>query len=442
MGHAPYRSRKEVTMAEPAPRGAVYLIGIQIFSRAMTFSANQVLLLHVSPVALGMSMQLDLYSITVLHFARESIRMASQTRTRAPQEAKQGNLLHQESEGTSEGIVNLNPSSQEIVNMSYLSILLGSLILYLSGFFYLHIASEGRFSLLPVFISGKSANVFFQSAVKHILTQGDAMILAALSSLEDQGLYALASNYGGLVARLVFQPIEESSRISFGRWLSEETPCISKQNGVNFAKSYLQNILHAYSLLTITLWTVGPLFLPAALKVLLNSRWAASNIEEVLLAYCYYIPFLAFNGITEAFVSSAASNSQLRIQATWMGACSVGFAFAAYFLLKVAALGIRGLVWANIVNMAFRIVWSFWFIKKYFVKQQQEFILRDILPRRETCAVGAIAWSYTLASHKKTSDIGDLARMIFGGAAVSITMYVLNNHLFYFFANTALKSIP
>ncbi|EER26015.1 Rft protein [Coccidioides posadasii C735 delta SOWgp] len=526
-------------MAKPATGGAMYLISIQIFSRAITFSANQILLLHVSPEALGIAMQLELYSITVLHFSRESIRVAAQTEPQHLQEAKKkersgnpGKIIQDELWKDSPP----NSASQALVNMSYLAAIFGCLMLYIFGFLYMRVASvnilnapyfnkslalvgiatvlelfaepcfavvqhnmlyqsraaietvsalakglfscgtafwvrrmgldrgplpyaigqvayglfifcgyfivakrltgKGGFSLLPAclskeqYLSGfislpllyRSASIFFQSVVKHLLTQGDTMILTALSTLEDQGLYALASNYGGLVARLVFQPIEESSRTAFGRWLPSRKPRIAKPVSVTFARSHLQDMLHAYFLLTIVSWALGPLLLPVALRVILNSRWALLNIQEPLLAYCYYIPFLAFNGITEAFVSSAASNSELRAQASWMGACSLAFAFAAYFLLKVADLGVRGLVWANIFNMALRILWSFRFIQKYFGKHKQELRLRDVLPRRETCAVGIVTWSCTLALHTPISTKTNVAGAFFAGAIVTITI--------------------
>ena len=37
-----------------------------------------------------------------------------------------------------------------------------------------------------------------QSVVKHFLTEGDKLLISRLSPLEDQGGYAVASNYGAL----------------------------------------------------------------------------------------------------------------------------------------------------------------------------------------------------------------------------------------------------
>jgi oligosaccharide translocation protein RFT1 len=35
-----------------------------------------------------------------------------------------------------------------------------------------------------------------QSLVKHLLTEGDKLVVARLSPLQDQGGYAIAANYG------------------------------------------------------------------------------------------------------------------------------------------------------------------------------------------------------------------------------------------------------
>jgi hypothetical protein len=61
-------------------KGATLLILLQISTRALTFIVNQILLRYVSPELLGLEAQLALYSITVLYFSRESIRVAVQRR--------------------------------------------------------------------------------------------------------------------------------------------------------------------------------------------------------------------------------------------------------------------------------------------------------------------------------------------------------------------------
>lgn len=62
-------------------RGVSFLILIQLCSRASTFLVNQALLRYLSPQLFGVSIRLELFSITVLYFARESIRVALQRQT-------------------------------------------------------------------------------------------------------------------------------------------------------------------------------------------------------------------------------------------------------------------------------------------------------------------------------------------------------------------------
>ncbi|KAJ5291134.1 hypothetical protein N7478_000385 [Penicillium angulare] len=243
-------------------------------------------------------------------------------------------------------------------------------------------ASERQFSFLPTVIKAMdtteyllgrfsrkltslAASVLFQSLVKHLLTQGDSMMLAALSSLEDQGIYSLASNYGGLIARVVFQPLEESSRNLFSTLLSPDENGGKNAGQVRIAKNHLIDLLRAYQLLSVLAIPLGPIMVPQGLRILGGRQWASPQVGELLSLYCYYVPFLAFNGITEAFVASAANSKEIQRQTAWMGAFSVCYAVASYLFLEVWSMGAYGLVMANIVNMAIRTLWSFNFIRSY-----------------------------------------------------------------------------
>ncbi|KAI1977107.1 Oligosaccharide translocation protein rft1 [Ophidiomyces ophidiicola] len=530
-------------MARLATSSVAYLVGIQLFSRAVTFAANQILLSHISPKELGIAAQLELYSITVLYFSRESIRVAVQTNASSEYEATE---LHKKVEKSDSRRNSSRNSCQAVVNVSYVALILGLLLLQIFSMLYTRSALEevlrtshfqasltligvatalelfaepcfaavqyymqlrsraiietsasfakgvlscgtvlfmrrmgsevgplafavgqvsysivifcGYFavakgisiqhglSLFPADISEstdssflfrflsptllyRSANLFFQSVVKHILTQGDSMILAALSTLEDQGLFALASNYGGLIARIIFQPIEESSRSIFGQRLPKNGEKTSLED-LAFAKRYLRDVLYAYSLLAVILWFIGPLLLPMVLELLLSHRWSSANVQGVLLTYCYYIPILAFNGMTEAFVSSAATNSELRVQAIWMAICSFVFVLTAYVLLKMLALGVQGLVWANMVNMSLRIGWSLWFILKYFSKNKQDLRLREFFPRNETCAFAAavFAWSNTFVMQGVAFTTKHFIKMFLVAAAIGSTILYLERY--------------
>ncbi|KAI2815412.1 hypothetical protein CBS63078_8084 [Aspergillus niger] len=274
------------------------------------------------------------------------------------------------------------------------------------------VADEQKFSMFPTKIKsrsdyfmgrfswpmiGLSTNVFFQSVVKHLLTQGDSMMLATMTSLEDQGIYALASNYGGLLARVLFQPIEESSRTLFSSLLNSGGSGNLRVENINAAKTQLTEVLRAYSLMAVVGFPLGPVLAPQLLHLLGGRIWASPRISSLLSLYCYYIPFLAYNGISEAFVSSAANSAELRRQAVWMGVFSACFASAAYLFLKVGALGAHGMVYANIVNMAVRIVWSFSFIQTFMSRHGSGIAISELSPRPLTC-IASITMSIVLNS--------------------------------------------
>ncbi|KAJ5199601.1 hypothetical protein N7491_009602 [Penicillium cf. griseofulvum] len=458
--------------------GTSFLILIQLASRIFTFTSNQLILRSLSPVVLGIAAQLELFQVSILYFSRESIRMAIQRQPIPSSPDNKKSSVEPDATTTDSHSV----ASQAVVNVSYLSLVLGipsslmftmlyqrfvpeeasniaffypSVILIgaaslmelstepffsvvqqhmlyekraavempaaflrsavtCSAFIYasqvkydlgvlpfalghlsyslalicgyslalLRTTNATRFSFLLTRIQSRdpsnyflgrfscqltsiATNVFFQSLVKHLLTQGDTMMLAALSGLEDQGMYSLASNYGGLVARIVFQPLEESSRNLFSALLSPNEDGKLKKLHVRTSRDHLIDILRAYQLLSVLIFPLGPMMVPQLLHILGGRQWSSPKIGDLLSVYCYYIPFLAFNGITEAFVSSAANSQQIRKQTAWMGVFSACYALAAYMFLEVGNLGAYGLVLANIVNMIVRTFWSYSFIKSY-----------------------------------------------------------------------------
>jgi len=210
-----------------------------------------------------------------------------------------------------------------------------------------------------------------------VLTQGDSILIASLASLQDQGAYALSSNYGGLIARMLFQPIEEASRNLFAKLCAPTTSSVASKDekkagdGVQQANSTLTLILKAYSLISLVAFAAGPTVAPVLLSLVAGSRWSHTGAGEVLGCYCYYIPLLALNGVSEAFVAAVADNKQLYTQSIWMGGFFAAFAGSAYLFLRVLELGAKGLVWANCVNMACRILFNLSFVKNFFAKRGQ-----------------------------------------------------------------------
>ena len=273
-----------------------------------------------------------------------------------------------------------------------------------------------RFSKPLVYLAG---NLYGQSVLKQLLTNGDSYLIASFTSLSAQGSYALAANYGGLIARILFQPIEESSRSYFARLFASENVSLKKTDNAGAEKNgesktkpksapaaasqYLTTLLRAYILFSMFVASLGPTLSPLALRVTAGSRWADTEAPAVLAAYCYYIPLLAINGILEAFVAATASPAQLQYQAGFMVAFSASFVASGYYVLKVLQRSGRGLVLASSVSMVLRIIYSSTFVMNYLGKSGNGLKVKELLPGAVT-AVGSLVSAITLNQMEKSFE--------------------------------------
>ena len=131
---------KKNSLASSSAGGASLLIGLQFGSRALTFIVNQVLLRYLSPELLGISTQLEVYSILVLSLARESLRVAIQREADVDDDSgskddKEVNDGHVQRRTAAE-------RTQAIVNLSYISIALGVVFVVILAATYTSARSE------------------------------------------------------------------------------------------------------------------------------------------------------------------------------------------------------------------------------------------------------------------------------------------------------------
>ncbi|KAK7690222.1 hypothetical protein QCA50_006875 [Cerrena zonata] len=268
-----------------------------------------------------------------------------------------------------------------------------------------------------------SAAMTVQSVVKHFLTEGDKFVVSQLSPLSDQGGYAIASNYGSLVARIIFQPIEETSRVFFSKALST-TSDIPKE-ALESAANILVTILQMFTHLLLLLGTFGPPYLPLALSIVLPHRYLATSAPAILKVYVLYIPMMAFNGILEAFFASTATPDDLRKQSRWLLIFSVCFVGASVVFSQYLGLGDAGLVWANIVNLALRASYAWIFAQNFFTRRNagQLVSLRGIAPPLPVsicfalCAI-VTRCSYTWYHDRPLTIRGQLPHLVVGVGCV------------------------
>lgn len=507
-------------------RGATFLILLQMGSRAVTFALNQFLLRFLSPELLGVSVQMELFVISTLYFARESLRIAAQRRSDGgvqaavnisyltilaggpigftlaqaylrtetpkvaylhvsmkichfaamlellsePSFAAVQQIMLYKTRAAAEGAAVLMKTfaTAGLVFWSrHRSIDLGVLPFAAGEFAYgatlavvyvlsvRPVAREKGFSLLPRETSGRTGvqyylglfsqpllslgfSLYLQTAIKYVLTEGDKYLISALATLKDTGMYALSANYGGLIARMLFRPIEDSSRNLFANLCSDasESRQVSgvtkvsepkqKSDNVKQAAQVLQDILRVYGLVSLVAFAIGPTAAPLLLRLVAGARWSDTGAGDVLGTYCYYIPLLAVNGVSEAFVSATASTTELRKQSIWMGVFSVAFAASAYLFLSVLQMGAKGLVLANCVNMVSRIVFNLSFVKRYFAERGINFSAANILPNLYAVAATAVvpsALGQTQGIFHPYGLFGDLVHV--GAVAVVFAAFVI-----------------
>lgn len=208
---------------------------------------------------------------------------------------------------------------------------------------------------------------FIQMIFKQILTEGDKFIINTFFSTDQRGVYSVMNNYGSIIVRLLFQPIEESVRLTFTRLLGLK----SKQNLADASKT-IKYLLIFYLHFSILIFLAGYYNASFLLKILLggkSSNWLNTGLFELFPYYIAYIPFLAFNGVVEAFFSAAASSKETKSYSYFMSYLSVLILILMYLFIQYYQLGIFGLILANSINMVLRICYCASFICKYFSTQ-------------------------------------------------------------------------
>ena len=524
--------------------GAAFLVLNQIGSRALTFVVNQLLFRFLSPGIYGVAAQLELFSVSILYFSRESLRVALQRQKTEQSPARGDEDEHGNQKPHSQKTQSGDRTSQRLqdaVNLAHIAISLGLPLTIIFSWLYLQkaddavlstryiqaslyvyalatilellnepayaiaqqkmlygtrasaeflgsftrclvtcglaiwsssmkhdlgvlpfalgqlsyalmlnavylskilpICSHNAVSLLPKTIAENenyvlsryprslttiAATFYGQSIFKQFQTSGDGYLIATLATLSSQGAYALATNYGGLLARVLFQPIEESSRSLFGRLLPSSpalyiTVKFTDLLAVSQAKRHLTTSLHLYFLLTLLATSLGPPLCPLLLRTLAGARWSSTEAPTVLASYCYLIGLLAINGILEAFVTAVATPAQVAVQNIWMAAFSVAFAATGFLVLKVLQLGARGLVVTNAVVMMLRIWWSWRFVQGYLAGSGggQRLRIWEMMPTAGSVAVG-VGTRACLEVVFDGSESVALKDLIYGGMLVGI----------------------
>lgn len=248
------------------------------------------------------------------------------------------------------------------------------------------------------------------------MTEGDKIIVSRISPIEDQGGYGLALNYGmfcplicnllqlqithdctitgSLVARVLFQPLEESSRLFYSREMgnlrteSNEKTDEQQRNHKSPAEksvTLLQQLLKFQIYLTLIFVCFCPFYTtPLLYHLLRGSRWMSTSAPRLLQEYLFLLPLLGFNGILEAFVQATASEEQLGRMSKALLVWSGIYCACCYIAVTVLGMKEDALILANAITMACRIAYSVGFINRLCHKLGASF------------SIGAIVWQTKL----------------------------------------------
>jgi oligosaccharide translocation protein RFT1 len=116
---------------------------------------------------------------------------------------------------------------------------------------------------------------------------------------------------GSLIARILFQPIEEVMRLYFSKTFTEGS---NMESAIRDASHALISLVSVQLELALFFLVFGTTYLSVLLPIALPPRYMATSAPRILAAWVWYIPVLAVNGGLEGFVASVAGSQELNRQ--------------------------------------------------------------------------------------------------------------------------------
>ncbi|KAI8055738.1 Rft protein-domain-containing protein [Syncephalis plumigaleata] len=241
-----------------------------------------------------------------------------------------------------------------------------------------------------------------QSMLKHLLTEGDKILMAILC------VYAFVVNYGSLVARIFYQPMEETIRIFFAKTFPSDDAYLSSKpsNGqvtslysqLHLASRVLASMVKFHLLCGLVFACFAPAYTGTLIDLLVGSQWShKTEAPSVLALYCLYVPIMGVNGVAESFVQAIARPEDISAQSRIMMLFSLLYLTLGAVLMRVFHMGAAALVIANAFNMILRIAWSLRLARRRIL--EAESALQAIHPSTATSTTDARPSDYLSAKH-------------------------------------------
>lgn len=205
-----------------------------------------------------------------------------------------------------------------------------------------------------------------QAGLKFLLENAEGFVLDFLCSDVVKGAYKLAGNFASIVARFFSEAVEEQSFNVFHRLAPAFRGRVDGIRAKDMRETCVRTwtmALKAGIMVSVLIAVVGPAYSYAVLRLLYGGRWADETPAVGLLnLYFVYLVFMAWNGVSEAFVSAAASTAELKMQAKFTTILSV--VYMAILVYGARLYEASGIIAVNCMNMFVRTCYSLWFYGK------------------------------------------------------------------------------
>jgi oligosaccharide translocation protein RFT1 len=263
-----------------------------------------------------------------------------------------------------------------------------------------------------------SASVGFilQSLGKFVTAEGEAMILFALGTPAQQGVFQFVANLGSIVARVFFLSIERTAYIMF----TGASRSNSNRAKADEDRRVVWNVLMRVSITIALLYlTTCPPFIKDLVLIVYGPKWADTDAPLLLSVYGFYLLLLAVNGMTEAYRDAVVPYDRLR-QQSWF---TIGFMLA-YFgvgILAVSRFGAFGLILASCANTGARWLFCMWYFRSWLPS------IRPAIPGGSTWGVCLVASALGFFSRPWVMEVAPLGRfshLLISGGGIGAALLI------------------
>jgi oligosaccharide translocation protein RFT1 len=268
-----------------------------------------------------------------------------------------------------------------------------------------------------------SLSFFKQGFLKQILTEGEKYMFTwfSLMTLPQQGVYDVIANLGSIPARLFFSKLEESAHLYFSQTVTR-----GEKGGKEVAPTrHLHLLLKGLVLLGLVVCTFGVSYSHLLLHLYGGELLSSGEGPSLLRMHCFYVMFLAVNGVSECYAFCAMTHEQVARYNYLMAAMTATFLCLTWLFAK--AFGPVGFIVANCCNFAMRIAHNFVVIQRRHSGRADN-PLKGLLPTTaslSTLVAAGVACQFSERHLYRATLATSAAHVVCGGVAFTCSMAVI-----------------